>query len=710
VQAFSDLRMATPDAQLAVPLTGFFNNGSTFTAERWDTGHLRQGNNIFIAYIDQNGDGIWNYPEWMGYSYGQKGSGLENIQWGSHEVDITLMDKAAGYIRFSWKQNLEVIRAALDRTAETSYIVHIKSLSASGQPVVYTAYRDLEAFERPYVTEMDLIQAGISPLHGDYEWYITSLQDTVATNIYASGFNRVTYSTATLKTPELLSPAPATISYQHNTLRVMLEENSAENIADNVPELVVTLSGNGISRSETHYVAHAGFIFGLADIPLTWLAGTDVPNGDYTLTLQSRTPVRTSSALSVPITIQVMDGALGAGSISGHVLYKGTNTGTIRVLAYASDGISGIPVGQSTLDVDGNYKILGLPSGTYTVHAVVDSNGDGRLSVNEPWGIVKSGSVVTPYAAAYNMKKIPIVDRGDIPGQDIVIYDGIARAASSQDSDADGISNREELELGTNPFLWDSDSDGLSDGAEINRVAGATDPLNVDTDDDGMGDGWEEVNGLDPLDPADAATDLDGDGLSNLEESTLRTNPNNVDTDGDGMEDGYEVEHNLDPLDAADALSDADNDGLVNGVENILGTDPNLSDTDGDGLSDGREVNDYGTDPLIEDTDGDGFNDGEEVDDGTNPLDPLDFPTGLTAVTRITSITYYADDITVIYEATALSGTNAVLQFWENDNLVNDSGWMDSGITKTITAAGIYTNTIPNLDTDAVINVRIRSH
>ena len=72
-------------------------------------------------------------------------------------------------------------------------------------------------------------------------------------------------------------------------------------------------------------------------------------------------------------------------------LYAGSRPGTIRVLAFDSTGFSGAPVGQSLVDADGNYHILGLRKGTYTVMAVVDTNGDGRLSANEPWGIVKAG-------------------------------------------------------------------------------------------------------------------------------------------------------------------------------------------------------------------------------------------------------------------------------------------------------------------------------
>lgn len=60
---------------------------------------------------------------------------------------------------------------------------------------------------------------------------------------------------------------------------------------------------------------------------------------------------------------------------------------------------------------------------------------------------------------------------------------------------------------------------------------------------------------------------------------------------------------------------DADQDLLPDAVETNTGTFTNASDT--------------GTDPNNPDTDGDGYLDGIEVALGTDPNDPLDFPTGL---------------------------------------------------------------------------------
>lgn len=75
------------------------------------------------------------------------------------------------------------------------------------------------------------------------------------------------------------------------------------------------------------------------------------------------------------------------------------------------------------------------------------------------------------------------------------------------DSDGDGLTDDQELLLGTDPFNPDTDGDGLLDGTEVDI---GTDPLNPDTDGDGLSDGYEvNVSLTDPLNP-----DTDGDGLT----------------------------------------------------------------------------------------------------------------------------------------------------------------------------------------------------
>lgn len=66
-----------------------------------------------------------------------------------------------------------------------------------------------------------------------------------------------------------------------------------------------------------------------------------------------------------------------------------------------------------------------------------------------------------------------------------------------RDSDSDGLTNKEEINIETDPGAADTDGDGLLDGEEVNSYK--TDPLKVDTDNDNARDQWEVDNGTDPL-------------------------------------------------------------------------------------------------------------------------------------------------------------------------------------------------------------------
>lgn len=88
------------------------------------------------------------------------------------------------------------------------------------------------------------------------------------------------------------------------------------------------------------------------------------------------------------------------------------------------------------------------------------------------------------------------------------------------DLDKDGLDDVREKEIGTNPQLADTDSDGLSDGDEVTIYK--SNPLKGDTDDDGLSDGDEVL--------------------------IWKTNILNPDTDGDTYPDGTEVKNGYSPL------------------------------------------------------------------------------------------------------------------------------------------------------------------
>ena len=138
----------------------------------------------------------------------------------------------------------------------------------------------------------------------------------------------------------------------------------------------------------------------------------------------------------------------------------------------------------------------------------------------------------------------------------------------------------------TGGLAADTDADGLTDVKE--REIG-TDPESPDSDDeDGYSDMFElrfQANGFDPLDgniPALAcaeADDNDGDGLRDCEERFLGLDPRNPDSDGDNILDGVELRAGTDPA-LADAERDPDYDGIINRSEIQGNTNPNQVDGD----------------------------------------------------------------------------------------------------------------------------------
>ena len=129
------------------------------------------------------------------------------------------------------------------------------------------------------------------------------------------------------------------------------------------------------------------------------------------------------------------------------------------------------------------------------------------------------------------------------------------------DRDRDGVSDDRERDLGSNPELPDSDTDGYPDGVE-----------------DRLSDFG--------FDPAMADADRDRDGLTDAREAQLQTDPGSPDSDGDGWSDFDEVLNAYFGYDPREKTADADFDGLGDALEQRLGSSPRKVDSNGDGISD----------------------------------------------------------------------------------------------------------------------------
>ncbi|HVE87610.1 MAG TPA: VWA domain-containing protein, partial [Myxococcales bacterium] len=164
---------------------------------------------------------------------------------------------------------------------------------------------------------------------------------------------------------------------------------------------------------------------------------------------------------------------------------------------------------------------------------------------------------------AYQIKDVAVTNLSAPPGS----------PDQQADSDNDGLTDAQEMALGTNPLLRDTDGDGFSDGVEVFFSArGALfNPVGYVLPDGGAGDPG--------CPPALRGVDSDCDGLLDCDEHILSGNADLMDSDNDGLPDVYEWQHHTSPA-ARDLQEDPDNDFLVNRQELKMHMDPRVADND----------------------------------------------------------------------------------------------------------------------------------
>jgi hypothetical protein len=218
----------------------------------------------------------------------------------------------------------------------------------------------------------------------------------------------------------------------------------------------------------------------------------------------------------------------------------------------------------------------------------------------------------------------------EVEGADTAAPAASPEAGSGQggnDADSDGLNDRREAELGTDPSLADTDEDGLTDGAEVRDHR--TNPLAADSDTDGVLDGDEVALGTDPKDPNNGAPAADAAGAIAEEPAVADEAAAPVEEPvAPAEEAAAPAEEAAAPVEEAPVVDEApvaatpgdtDGDGLEDAIEFELGTDPYTVDTDQDGLTDGDEYYIFATGTLNPDSDGDGILDGDEAAQGTDP-------------------------------------------------------------------------------------------
>ena len=179
--------------------------------------------------------------------------------------------------------------------------------------------------------------------------------------------------------------------------------------------------------------------------------------------------------------------------VFGNVTQSGT---TFTLSDETNAGIQksfSLPIGAQTLRFQ--YQFVTPGDGDYLVVYFGDNpplyiGSDVALAETAP---LTANVPISGYANQSGTLVIELVSRG---AENAVVQLDQIDLTISDDPDSDGLTTEQESVLGTNPLLTDTDSDGLSDGDEVNIYH--TNSLIADTDGDWISDGDEIAAGSDP--------------------------------------------------------------------------------------------------------------------------------------------------------------------------------------------------------------------
>ena len=586
-------------------------------------GYLREGENRFFAFLDQNENGLYDQGEPAGMAVYQP----VEVGPGAVEVTIPLTDSLTGYPRFHWAP----APAGKDGQAYgAEYFVTLRvgdTMLLNKQPVS----------SRPFFMENDvadthgIILGQLSYLDWTWEVYTNANDETE----YVSGEGRFDIGdNNTRRAFTILSPTEGTVVSDPSLLAKWTMDWRNEGV-------VVTLKNTDnnktyISNQVVNHPQRFGATYDndyyFAIEPQKVLGGgtfIDLPDGNYTLTLSEY--IQSSHVTKGKATVNFIIDHSGAtnpnpqvnplGSISGTVMYYGKIPFTV------TDEIVGTFDGTSTR-LSGALTHTPIP-GAVTVRVIngattnVVATDAGALDGYTSWGLVSGSASVLDGSVTYGDSPAVSLQLDHAPsaGSKLVVtykqYDCPILIQAFATSDF--IDGNTTASFSGTPVAQISvynkgafTLEGLPWGTYYLRAF-------IDQDQDRVLDSWESVGYAMNI----VRTDY---GMDNFQ--AVAPGDRNVeivikdrDTDSDMLPDAWEYYY-FGGLEAQGGYSQKKAGVLLwqEYADGELDSNPLVEDTDGDGLPDVIE-HQIGSYNHAWDTDGDGIGDLEEFLAGSVPTD-----------------------------------------------------------------------------------------
>lgn len=360
-------------------------------------GRLRQGANWFFAFLDQNGNRLWDAGEPCGLAQGatRQFDFLPHdpvmVGWDRYDAHLSLTDTLPGYGRFAWSG-----AGSQDR------VVKVRRISSPGQPTVLT--RTMRA-PRLWLHEGDWRLAGqfgvdpgglYQPL---YQWVVNEIPGGYFTNQWP----------ASLSAPTLTWPLGANLVYAQNEFRWRMDPQVTVFQIEIAPGATPDRPVFSDRFATPHRDAAGEYRF-----QLPWLIGDRyLRNGPYYWRVRPINPLMTGpwSAYGTFLA-NLRENVQGSFHIKGRVYYFGRILPPrLIVEAFTTAAFSGRPVARTTLVPStrpylGEFQLLGLRAGTYYVRGFLDQNDNRKLEAWESFGFLKDTQ--SPFANDYAPRAITV--------------------------------------------------------------------------------------------------------------------------------------------------------------------------------------------------------------------------------------------------------------------------------------------------------------